>query len=220
MKFPWPLAFFLLCLLAAPSNAQPVKDGFYLALKIDRENVSALVGNGIAWRILKQIPRAELGGQPTVFRAGKMSLKADNSDHAMPGESGSCRLQNIKAMAQTSPNYSAQFKSETVNPLLTKAPFKLANSPRDATKIEWANDQLKISASANSAAFGEWLLNPQIVDEATYSCRIWKDSDKGLSWGPGLALVWPNGQFILLNARNPLGEWSITTREGETLIRP
>jgi hypothetical protein len=48
---------------------------------------------------------------------------------------------------------------------------------------------------------------------------VWKEADKGLSWGPGLALIWPHGQFILVNARHPLGEWSVTTREGETLIR-
>ncbi len=219
MKFHWPLTLFLLCFFVAPSHAQPVKDGFYLAIKFDRENVSALVGNGIAWRVLKQIPRADLSGQPIAFRAGKMSLKADNSDYAMPGEAGHCRIENVKAMAQASPNYSAQFKSETINPLLTKAPCKLANSPRPETKTEWAADQLKISATANSAAFGEWLIDPQIVDEATYSCRVWKEDDKGESWGPGLALLWSNGQFLLVNARL-FGQWGVTTREGETIIQP
>lgn len=172
----------------------------------------------MAWRILKQIPRADLGGQPIALRAGKMSLKADNSDFATPGEIGDCRIENVKAIAQTNPNYSAEFKSETVNPLLTAAPYKLAGSPRPETKIAWDNNALQISATTNSAAFGEWLVNPVVVDDALFSCRVYKNSDKGLSWGPGLALIWPNGQFFLVNARFPLGEWSVTTREGETLI--
>ena len=222
MKFRWLFAFFLWCFFAAPlqapAQAQPTKDGFFLAIKFDRQNVSALVGDGIAWRILKQIPRSELGGQPIVFRAGKMSLKADNSDYSMAGEMGVCRLEKISAMAQTNPNYNSQAKSETVSPLLSPAPTKLAQSPRPETKIEWTDGQLKINAAANSAAFGEWLINPQIVDEALYSCRVWKSTDQGESWGPGLALLWSDGQFLLVNARLS-GEWGISTRGGETIIR-
>jgi hypothetical protein len=211
--------FLLLCIFGLPLSAQEPKDGFFLALRYDREVVSALIGNGVAWRVLKQIPRTELGGQPVALRVGKMSLQGDNRDYTMPGETGSCRIENITGGGQTNPNYHPQFKSEPLNPFLAPDKPQLMASPRPETKIEWANGTLKIDAHANSAAFGEWLLHPQIMDEATYSCRVWKESDKGLSWGPGLALIWPDGQFILVNARHPLGEWSVTTREGETLIR-
>ncbi len=212
-------AIFIFCAMPLLAQDAKMQDGFYFALKYDREIVSAMVGDGKVWRVLKQIPRTELGGQPLVLRAGKLSLQADNRDHAMPGELGSCRIENVSATGQTNPNYNPQFKSEKTNPLLTEVPVTLAKSSRPETKIELTGGTLKISSVANSAAFGEWLLNPQIVDEATFSCRVWKDTDKGLSWGPGLALVWSNGQFILINARDPLGEWSVTTREGETIIR-
>ncbi|HEY0072944.1 MAG TPA: hypothetical protein VGB77_02505, partial [Abditibacteriaceae bacterium] len=143
------LAFLLLlCIFGLPLGAQETKDGFFLALRYDREVVSALIGNGVAWRVLKQIPRTELGGQPIALRVGKMSLQADNHDYAMPGEIGSCRIENITGGGQTNPNYHPQFKRELLNPFLAPDEPQLIASSRPETKIEWGNGTLKIGAHA------------------------------------------------------------------------
>ncbi len=180
---------FRLSTQAAPETT--VRDGFRLSWRWDDKFVTALYGDGINWRVLKTFPRADFPGAPTVFRVGKMNLQSENVDYATAGKMGSTRVEEI------APNLGA--------PQLL---------PSQA-KINFANNALKIEGGANSAAVAEWKLAPQTKE---VSARIWKDSDAGMSWGPGLALRWPDGKFAVVNARAPLGQFSIATQDGETLL--
>lgn len=53
------------------------------------------------------------------------------------------------------------------------------------------------------------------------TARIDKDTDQGMSWGPGLALVWEEGaKFILVGVRNGKGTLNVTTASGEREVTP
>ena len=51
------------------------------------------------------------------------------------------------------------------------------------------------------------------------TCRIEKDTDQGLSWGPALALVWEEGRrFLLIGVREPKAVFNVTTARGEAIL--
>ena len=180
---------FRLSTQAAPETV--VRDGFRLGWRWDEKFVTALYGDGTNWRVLKAFPRADFSGAPTILRVGKMNLQGENVDYGDVGKTGSTRL-------------------EEISPALG-APQLLPSQ----AKVDFSNNALKIEGGANSAAVAEWKLAPQTKE---VSARVWKDSDAGMSWGPGLALRWPNGKFVLVNARIPLGQFSVATQDGETLL--
>lgn len=172
-----------------------VRDGFHLAWRLDEKNVSALYGDGQNWRVLRTFPRADFPGTPSLMRVGKMNLSAQPVDYAEAGEMGNSRISEIMPRGLTTP--------------------ELIKSPRAATSIAYEGGELQIAANANSAAIAQWKLAP---NTNMVSARFNKDTDAGMSWGPGLALVWPNGNFALVNARAPLGQFSIATQDGESLL--
>ncbi len=174
---------------------QAAPDGFYLGWRLDAKNITAVYGDGKSWRTLKSLARAHFTGVPTILRVGKLSLKADNTDYGDPGVVGTTRLEDITPRDLGAPT--------------------LAPSPRAGTHLEFNGGTLKINTTANTTAFAEWPLKPNTNFVAA---RIWKESDQAESWGPGLALRWPDGKFALINARSPLGQFSIVTPEGETLL--
>ena len=50
------------------------------------------------------------------------------------------------------------------------------------------------------------------------SCRIDKGTDKGMSWGPALALVWEEGKrFLLVGLREKTPVFNVTTAAGERI---
>jgi len=58
-------------------------------------------------------------------------------------------------------------------------------------------------------------------DTRVVTARIDKDTDQGMSWGPGLALVWEEGtKFILVGVRNGKGTLNVTTAAGEREVTP
>lgn len=67
------------------------------------------------------------------------------------------------------------------------------------TSLAVTNGQLQIKAAANAAAFAERSL-PAGVSVVT--CVVDARDDQGASWGPGLALVWPNGKTLRVNVRS------------------
>jgi hypothetical protein len=55
-----------------------------------------------------------------------------------------------------------------------------------------------VVGAANVVAYVERPL-PKGVTAA--ACTIWMQTDAGASWGPGMALVWPNGRALRVNLR-------------------
>jgi hypothetical protein len=51
------------------------------------------------------------------------------------------------------------------------------------------------------------------------SCRIDKGTDQGMSWSPGLALIWEDGRkFLLVGVRDSKPVFNVTTLDGEKII--
>lgn len=186
----------------AALNAPTPANGVYLAFRLGDRTIEALSSfDNKNWRTLQTLSRATFPGKPGVVRLGKMSLKADATDFADPGVMGTSRVGELSVF------------NPDGTPIRLGAPAKVATSPRAGTTAEFDGVTLKIGATQNSTAFAEWLL----PDTQFVGAHVWKDSDKGLSWGPGLALIWPGGQFVKLNARS-LSDFALTTQDGESLL--
>ena len=51
------------------------------------------------------------------------------------------------------------------------------------------------------------------------ACRIDKDTDQGMSWGPALALIWEEGRrFLLVGVREKAPVFNLTTAAGEKIL--
>jgi hypothetical protein len=68
-------------------------------------------------------------------------------------------------------------------------------TPRAAIGV---TNGLVINAAANAAVFAERHL-PSAVSLVT--CAVAAQTDQGASWGPGMALVWPDGKVLRVNVR-------------------
>jgi hypothetical protein len=75
-----------------------------------------------------------------------------------------------------------------------------------------AGNGLTISAPANVTACVDLKLP---VGVTAVDCRIDTGSDRGETWGPGLALFWPGGQALRINARIPENGFGIDSTAGE-----
>ena len=76
--------------------------------------------------------------------------------------------------------------------------WTLAISKQAGTAISVATNGLAINAAANAAAFVERALPPGVT---MVTCVVAAQTDQGASWGPGMALVWPNGKILRVNLR-------------------
>jgi len=78
---------------------------------------------------------------------------------------------------------------------------RLSSQPGTALKLE--DHTLSIQAAANVFALAERPLPP---GTALVECRVYAGTDQGATWGPGMALVWPEGSFRI-NLRPPEGRY-------------
>ncbi|MFN9958286.1 MAG: hypothetical protein ACK55I_34730, partial [bacterium] len=73
-------------------------------------------------------------------------------------------------------------------------------------------EPFRIEAAANRTAVVEGAY-PTGVRQLT--ARIDKGDDKGMTWGPAVALVWEDGKrFLLVGVRDANGTLNITTAQG------
>jgi len=79
-------------------------------------------------------------------------------------------------------------------------------------------EPFRIEAAANRTAVVEGAY-PTGVRQLT--ARIDKGDDKGMTWGPAVALVWEDGKrFLLVGVRDANGTLNITTAQGERAVSP
>jgi hypothetical protein len=71
-------------------------------------------------------------------------------------------------------------------------------SQRENTAVDLSGGAFAIKACANSAAFAT---RPLPTGTTMVTCSIDPGTDKGATWGPGLALLWPNGKALRVNVR-------------------
>jgi len=76
--------------------------------------------------------------------------------------------------------------------------WSLTRSKQPGTDISATTNGLVIKAAANAAAFAERALPPGV---GLVTCVVAAETDQGASWGPGMALVWPNGKILRVNVR-------------------
>ena len=86
-------------------------------------------------------------------------------------------------------------------------------STRPDTALRVAAGAVRITAAANSVAFAERPLPP---DVGLVSCRIDPQTDHGATWGPGIALVWADGRSLRVNLRAE-SRFGVYGYKGETL---
>jgi hypothetical protein len=72
-------------------------------------------------------------------------------------------------------------------------------SKRANTTLSPSGGELVIRACANSTAFATRALP---TGTAMVACTIESRTDRGASWGPGLALIWPDGKTLRVNVRS------------------
>ena len=77
------------------------------------------------------------------------------------------------------------------------SPWKTAVSRRPKTSLALKKGAVVIEASANNCAMIERPLPPGVT---LAQCAIFSGTDKGASWGPGIALAWKN-KTLRINLR-------------------
>ena len=179
-------------------------------------NVTVLAARGSGQpQSLLTLPRNSLPGQPVLMRMGKLNLQAEPKDYPDPGEAGECSVAKpyfSKGGKTTYPSVlaptAAPAKPEA------KSEWTLRTSDRPGTGISFGNDRIMFAAGANTGAAVEMAL-PQETEAV--GCQIFKGTDRGMSWGPALAVVMDDGSFILAGLRDA-NTLNITTKAGETLV--
>lgn len=93
--------------------------------------------------------------------------------------------------------------------------WKPVVSHKAGDKAMLANDGLIINAPANVHAFVERALP---ANASAVRVNVWQDpADEGQQWGPGLALVWPDGGTLRFNKRHD-GRFSISANGSEKIM--
>jgi len=114
-------------------------------------------------------------------------LVLDDQPHAMPAPETADPFAGRRRL------YTDTFNGTTLEP-----GWRVQLSTRVRTRVFLKEQALHIEANANSAAFVERSLPP---GTALVVCRVRPETDRGATWGPGLALVWPDGRGLRVNLR-------------------
>ena len=109
---------------------------------------------------------------------------------------------NLLAQAKSYPDLGAKGKCVITD-------FNLANALQAPAEFE-------LNVNANQAEAEEFSFP---AGTNFVSCRIDKNTDQGMSWGPALALVWEDGKkFLLVGVRDSNPIFNVTTVAGEQII--
>lgn len=149
--------------------------------------------NGRGWRTISSIPGSTFSGKPSRLRVGKMDKNGGLSDYVDPGAAGAPRFDQVKVEGESRTLLEEDFSGPKLDAGWSK---NVSSKPGTAVSIK--DGWLSVEAPANCAAFLERSLP---VDATRVTCRVEVANDQAQSWGPGLALVWPDGKALLVNIR-------------------
>ncbi|GAA5495907.1 hypothetical protein Rhal01_02088 [Rubritalea halochordaticola] len=193
----------LFAIATQPQQQDPER--IYLAIRKTGTHLLPSISNdGKNWETLTSISLAEYPAQLATIRIGKTSSQGQNQDYVDAGETGISEIQQVRILS----------KDGKVCDITSK-PEEIFKSKRPGTELEIANEQLSITAAANSFAFAEY--SAPSTDWSIISCQIKKGTDKGLSWGPGITLVFKDNTTAIVNIRSK-GQFTIRSPKGEQLI--
>ena len=163
--------------------------------------------NGRGWRTISRIPRAGFEGEPALVRIGKMDKSGGLSDYPDAGAVGNPLFDNFRAN-----NLEKVLVEDNFEALSTAWTPRVSDAPGSAITIN--EGSLKVTAPANSAAFLERKFP---AGTTALVCQIDHADDQGLSWGPGIALIWKNGESIVANIRKD-GAGSVISKGEEEVV--
>ncbi|AQT67742.1 Alpha-galactosidase [Anaerohalosphaera lusitana] len=188
-------------------DAPKSTDWLYLGIQVKGNSVDAVISHdGDSWTVVKSYPRTDFPGRPTAVRLGKMDLQASLNDYVDIGQIGTSYYTDFEVSTDTD--------TRTVS--FDDPGWRKKVSKTEGTRIDLVSEMTTITAAANTASFIEKHL-PQNV--TAVQCRIKKGTDKAMSWSPGIALVWEDGRFILLNRRTAQYTFDVSSKAGEAIIQ-
>jgi len=186
-------------------------DSLYVGMRIRDGMIDAMISrDGHSWHTAYQHHVSARSGVPGMLRVGKMDMQGGTTDYVSKGEDGICRLDSVRILR----DQGAGLAVEDFDAELNRNTWRTHLSAREGTSVKAAEGELHIATGGNCAA----CIERPLPDETRFaSCRVWKDTDKGMSWGPGIALAWSDGEFVVCGVRNAR-EVNIHTRNGERIL--
>lgn len=196
--------------LATGETPEPAEKQTWLALRIEDDAILAQTStNGRGWRTIARVPREGFSGKPELIRLGKPDKQGGLSDYPDAGAPGTPCFDHFTITDGKAVTFSEEFSAPDLAPAWTPRA-----STKPGTTIAVRDGWLAVSAPANCAAFLERKLP---ADTRGIACQVDPAGDKAQSWGPGLALVWPDGKAVVLNIRQE-GACSVIAAGNEQVI--
>lgn len=186
----------------------PAEKQTWLGFENDGDSIQVRSStNGRGWRTLARVPLAGFPGKPSLVRLGKLDKNGGLTDYPDSGPPASPRFDHF--ILGDGDKTLAVDEFDAISPAWTP---RVSAKPGSAitTKDGW----LTVTAPANCATFLEREFPAGVM---SVSCQIDQADDQGLSWGPGLALVWKGGQSVVVNIRKD-GACSVIANGTEQLI--
>ncbi|NQT88063.1 hypothetical protein HQ560_14955 [bacterium] len=186
-------------------------DDLHIGMRIRANGIDVMVSrDGKSWRSVYQHEVAGRATLPAVVRVGKMDMKGGLTDYGSRGEDGICRFSRFRIHGDQGVILSAEdFKAP-----LDKNVWRVHLSAKGGTAATVRDGYLRIATGANCATCVERSLPEQT---RFVSCRVAKGTDSGMSWGPGLAVVWGDGEFVVCGIRDAR-QVNVHTKAGERFL--
>ena len=191
--------------------AEVAYDDLHIGMRIRAKMIDVMVSrDGKSWRTVYQhdvSPRAKL---PALVRVGKMDRKGGLADYGDRGKDGICRFSHFRIHGDHGVILSAEdFKAK-----LDKDTWRVHLSAKKGTTATVTDGQLRIATGGNCAT----CIERSLPEKARFvSCRVVKGTDTALSWGPGLAIVWADGEFVVCGIRDRRVV-NVHTKDGERFL--
>ena len=194
---------------AAP--AEVAYDDLYIGMRIRAGMIDVMVSrDGESWRTVYQHEVSGRAKASAVVRVGKMDMKGGLADYGSRGEEGVCSFSDFRIHGEQGVVLSAEdFKARLDTDI-----WRVHLSAKKGTAATVIDGKLRITTGANCATSIERSLPKQA---RFVSCRVAKGTDKGMSWGPGLALVWGDGEFVVCGIRDKRVV-NVHTKGGERIL--
>ncbi|MBI9016254.1 MAG: alpha-galactosidase [Phycisphaerae bacterium] len=189
--------------------SKPIEGELYLGMRLENNAVKVMISaDGKSWQNFHTFTIQDRSSVAAKVRLGKMDTKGGNSDYGSAGADGVCSLSDFKVYGE-----GAVLIHEEFNTALDKDRWQINLSKKPNSAISAMAGKLEIKSGANCANNIELDL-PE--GWSLVSCKISKGTDAGMSWGPGMALLWDDGHFVSCSMRDNK-TLNIITKDGEKI---
>ncbi|NQT39074.1 MAG: alpha-galactosidase, partial [Planctomycetes bacterium] len=196
------------------TGAEPAEvayDDLHIGMRIRARMIDVMVSrDGKSWRSVYQHEVSDRAKLPAVVRVGKMDMQGGLTDCGDRGKDGLCRFSDFRIHGDQGVILSAEdFQAE-----LDRDIWRTHLSTKQGTAATISDGRLQIATGGNCATCIE-----RALPEPTrfVSCRVVKETDSGMSWGPGIALVWEDGEFVVCGIRDA-SQVNVHTKDGERFL--